>query len=272
MLRSYWHPMPTMPSDHIPGKLIVLEGTDGVGRSTQIQMIKNWLESSGVAVFDTGLTRSNLAGRDLQRAKDGHTLDPTTQALYYATDFADRLENEMIPALRAGCVVLTDRYIYTLMARAIVRGNDPQWVRRVYGFAVIPDLILYLTADLEALLPRVLAAGGFDYWESGADYCHGDSRYDCFVQHQSALLEVFKKMVEEYSFVVIDANKPVMDVFSDLRQPISKVVTDLATPAEEAAMPAESLAAMPELPQGDDRPTREMSDIIADLLAALQDE
>ncbi len=122
--QSYWHPMSSMPAEPLPGKLIVLEGTDGVGRSTQIQMLKNWLESMGVAVYDTGLSRSVLCGRDLQRAKQGHTLDPITQALYYATDFADRLENEMLPALRAGCVVLTDRYIYSLMARAIVRGNE----------------------------------------------------------------------------------------------------------------------------------------------------
>ena len=175
MLQTYWHPMPNMPTEEVIGKLIVLEGTDGVGRSTQIELLKNSLESSGLAVYDTGLTRSNLAGAHLQAAKEGHTMGTITQALYYATDFADRLLNEMIPALRAGYVVLTDRYIYSMMARAIVRGADPAWVRKVYGFAVVPDLILYLQADLQTLIPRVLASGGFDYWESGADYIHGDS-------------------------------------------------------------------------------------------------
>jgi len=269
--QSYWHPMSSMPSEPLPGKLIVLEGTDGVGRSTQIQMLKNWLESIGVAVYDTGLSRSVLCGRDLQRAKQGHTLDPITQALYYATDFADRLENEMLPALRAGCVVLTDRYIYSLMARAIVRGNDPKWVRRVYGFAIVPDLILYLHADLSVLIPRVLAAGGFDYWESGSDYLRGDSRYDCFVRHQDALLGVFKRMTEEYGFVTIDANRTVMDVFGDLQGKIREVVKDLTfVPSREPASPEEYMLPVPK--PLDERPTRSMADIIADLLASLQDE
>ena len=123
-------------SEELKGKLIVLEGTDGVGRSTQIGLLKQWLENHGHAVLDTGMTRSALAGKRLKRAKEGHTLGGITMSLFYATDFADRLENEIIPALRAGFVVLTDRYIYSLMARAIVRGADPDWLREVYGFAL----------------------------------------------------------------------------------------------------------------------------------------
>lgn len=270
MLESYWTPMPTMPRTDLPGKLIVLEGTDGVGRSTQINMLRQWLESSGVAVYDTGLSRSNLAGRDLQRAKEGHTLDPTTQALFYATDFADRLENEMIPALRSGSVVLTDRYIYSLMARAIVRGNDPDWIRKVYGFAVVPDLILYLKADLKTLIPRVLAAGGFDYWESGADYCRCESRFECFTQHQSSLLKVFDQMVGEYGFVVADASRTVPEVFQSLQGPVREVVASLE-PLEEDLGPAFELSQPAELaPRGG--ANRNMADIIAELLAALQEE
>lgn len=269
MLASYWHPMPGQLTEDVPGKLIVLEGTDGVGRSTQIQMVKNWLESSGLAVHDTGLTRSRLAGRHLQQAKEGHTMGAITQALYYATDFADRLENEILPALRAGYVVLTDRYIYSLMARAIVRGADPAWMRHAYGFAAVPDTVLYLQADLEALVPRVLARGGFDYWESGADYIHADSRYDCFVRHQQALLDAFAQMIDEYGFVVVDANRPVRDVFEDLRSCVSEVVADLDPSDLDLAVAPVDFAPPP---VSDDKPTRSVSDIIADLLGALQDE
>lgn len=270
MLQSYWHAMPNMPTGDVPGTLIVLEGTDGVGRSTQTKMLKNWLESMGIAVFDTGLTRSNLAGKHLQRAKEGHTLDPTTQALYYATDFADRLENEMIPALKAGCVVLTDRYIYSLMVRAIVRGNDAQWIRRVYGFAIVPDLVLYLQAGLDALIPRVLASGGFDYWESGCDYCSGESRYDCFVQHQQRVLEVFGEMVAEYGFRTIDADRTIPEVFADLREAIKELKLGVTTGVDDRALPVSEFVERPALRA--DTSTRDISDIIADLLASLQDE
>lgn len=268
-LKSYWHPLTTMPNEDVVGKLIVLEGTDGVGRSTQIEMIKRWLESMGLAVFDTGLTRSNLAGRDLQAAKEGHTMGTITQALYYATDFADRLENEMIPALRAGYIVLTDRYIYSLIARAVVRGAESRWMRRVYGFAVVPDIILYLHADLETLIPRVLSRGGFDYWESGADYIHAESRYDCFIRHQDALLGVFNKMVGEYGFKVVDAARPIRQVFEDLRGHIAPLVQTMRPCEQPAAeIPDEFLP----VPVKQQRSTRDLSEIIADLLGALREE
>ena len=143
--------LPNIDLDELKGKLIVLEGTDGVGRSTQIGLLKQWLENHGHAVLDTGMTRSALAGKRLKQAKEGHTLGPITMSLFYATDFADRLENEIIPALRAGFIVLTDRYIYSLMARAIVRGNDPEWLREVYGFALKPDAIFYLRLSVDDL-------------------------------------------------------------------------------------------------------------------------
>lgn len=271
MLPCYWKPMPDLPAEDVPGKLIVLEGTDGVGRSTQTGMLKTWMESSGLAVYDTGLTRSNLAGAHLQAAKQGHTMGGITQALFYATDFADRLQNEMLPALRAGYIVLTDRYIYSLMARAIVRGADTAWMRHVYGFALVPHVVLYLKADLEALVPRVLSRGGFDYWESGADYIHADSRYDCFVQHQQALLRAFEQMIDEYGFVVVDANRPVRQVFEDLRGHVSKVIADVK-PSDlnlAAAPDPEEFMSQPLRPEA---PRRDLSDVIADLLGALQDE
>ena len=125
----------------LPGRLIVLEGTDGVGRSTQLSLLRPWLESSGYAVVDTEMTRSVLAGAGLKQAKEGHTLGPITLNLFYATDFVDRFERQIVPALRAGFIVLTDRYIYSLMARALVRGADPTWIRSIYGLALKPDAI-----------------------------------------------------------------------------------------------------------------------------------
>ena len=122
--------LPKIDLEELKGKLIVLEGTDGVGRSTHIGLLKQWLENNGHAVLDTGMTRSALAGEGLKAAKEGHTLGWLTMTLFYATDFADRLENEMIPALRAGFIVLTDRYIFSLMARALLRGADRDGSRR----------------------------------------------------------------------------------------------------------------------------------------------
>ena len=210
-----------------PGKLIVLEGTDGVGRSTQTQLLRNWLEASGLAVHDTGLTRSRLAGRHIQEAKEGHTMGPCTQALFYATDFADRLEDEIVPALRAGYVVLTDRYIHSLMARAAVRGMDRAWLRKLYGFAVKPDLILYLKVSMHKLIPRVLAGGGFDYWESGMDYLRQDNMYESFVEYQTALLKEFDQMTPEFGFTVVDADRSIRGVFDDVQSHVEEVVADM---------------------------------------------
>lgn len=227
--RYYWIPIPGMkPDEVLPGKLIVLEGTDGVGRSTQTRLLRNWLESSGLAVYDTGLTRGRLAGQHIQQAKEGHTMGRRTQSLFYATDFADRLENEILPALRAGYVVLTDRYIYSLMARAAVRGMERQWLRRLYGFALRPDLILYLQINIEKLIPRVLASGGYDYWESGMDYVAADNMHDAFVKHQTALLREFDHMAQEYNFTVIDATRSIEEVFHDLQAHVKQVVQDMS--------------------------------------------
>jgi dTMP kinase len=151
--------LPDVDLDELKGKLIVLEGTDGVGRSTHIRLLKDSLENSGHAVLDTGMTRSALAGKRLKLAKEGHTLGGITMSLFYATDFADRLENEIIPALRAGFIVLTDRYIYSLMARAIVRGADPEWLREVYGFA--ESFVKYQTGLL-AEFDKMVKTYGFE--------------------------------------------------------------------------------------------------------------
>jgi dTMP kinase len=212
--------LPEIDLDELKGSLIVLEGTDGVGRSTHIGLLKQWLENHGHAVLDTGMTRSALAGKRLKQAKEGHTLGGITMSLFYATDFADRLENEIIPALRAGFIVLTDRYIYSLMARAIVRGSDPEWLSEVYGFALKPDAIFYLRVKIDDLVTRVLQSTGFDYWESGMDLHMGEDMYDSFVRYQKWLLAEFDKMVDVYGFQVIDASRTIEEVFEDLRKKV----------------------------------------------------
>jgi dTMP kinase len=213
----------------LPGRLIVIEGTDGVGRSTQVSLLKEWLESRGYAVVNTGLRRSELAGKGIERAKRGNTLDPLTLNLLYATDFSDRQERRILPALRAGMVALVDRYIFSLMARARVRGLAAEWVENLYGFALVPDLVVYLDIDLDHLVPRVLGSTGFDYWESGLDYLPGPDVYGNFVEHQSRLLAEFRRLAVEHAFTTIDARRSVPEVFRSLCEIIEPVVQDMAT-------------------------------------------
>ena len=248
MRETYGVGLPGMNLAELTGKLIVIEGTDGVGRSTQIKLLRPWLEQQGRAVLDTGIKRSELAGKGIQQAKEGHTLGRTTLTLFYATDFADRLEHEIIPALRAGFVVLTDRYIYSLMARAIVRGVDPAWVRNAYSFALKPDAVFYLRIGVDDLIPRVVFSCGFDYWESGMDLYPSEDMYESFRKYQSALLAQFDTLAAEYDFGVIDASADIRTVFEHLRAGVARVLSgepreplfSVSAPpveAEEAASP-----------------------------------
>src|SRR5262245_46499451 len=226
--RFYGAPPPGVQDSLLPGRLIVIEGTDGVGRSTHVALLKEWLEARGYAVVNTGLRRSQLAGRGIQRAKRGNTLDPITLNLLYATDFWDRLERQIVPALRAGMVALVDRYIFSLMARARVRGLTAEWVENLFGFALVPDLVIYLDIDVEHLVPRVLNSTGFDYWESGQDYLPSADVYKNFVQHQTRLLAEFRRLATEHAFTTLDARDPIPVVFRELCEAIEPVVQDMA--------------------------------------------
>lgn len=210
----------------LPGKLIVLEGNDGVGRSTQIAMLRKWLEDEGYAVSDTGLRRSTLTQAGLENAKNGHTLGSLTMSLFYATDFADRLENQIMPALRAGFHVLSDRYFYSIIARDIVRGADPVWARKLYGIALKPDIVFYLRGDIPTLVKRMIHGRGFNYWESGMDLHLADDLYDSFCLYQTRLIEQFDQMAEEYGFVTIDATQPIPVVFEDLKRKIKPLLEE----------------------------------------------
>jgi dTMP kinase len=212
--------------DDLPGKLIVLEGADGVGRSTQTQLLRRWLEDEGFAVSDTGLRRSAMTQKGLDDAKQGHTLSRITMSLFYATDFADRLENQIIPALEAGFIVLSDRYFYSIMARDIVRGADPEWAKQIYGFALKPDLVLYLRANVNDLVSRLIHGRGLNYWEAGMDVHAADNLYDSFINYQSELGLMFDQLAQEYGFVTINAGRPVMEVFADLQTQIRNLLED----------------------------------------------
>lgn len=225
-LTFYRTPLPGVDISELQGKLIVIEGPDAVGRSTQVQRLRPWLEELGHAVLDTGMARSALAGKGIRRAKEGNILGPVTMTLYYLTDFADRLENEIIPALRAGFVVLTDRYIFSIMARAIARGEPRAWIERTTGFALVPHLVLYLRAEVNDLITRVVVGrGAFDYWESGLDLGFGRDMYESFVRYQTRLIRVFDGLSEPYGFTVVDARRPAEEVFETLRNEISAMFT-----------------------------------------------
>jgi len=222
--RFYGVGYPYLEIKKLSGKLIVVEGTDGVGRSTQVNLLKKWLEKNSYAVSDTGLRRSPLTQPGIDRAKKGNTLSPRTNSLFYATDFADRLENQIIPALKAGFFVLSDRYFYSIMARDVVRGIDAEWAKKVYGFALVPDVVFYLRADVETLVTRIVHGRGFDYWESGMDLVKADNLYNSFIQYQSNMIEQFDKMAEEYHFITIDANRSIKAINNDIKAELQKIL------------------------------------------------
>ena len=213
----YGHTPLDLGEMNMPGHLIVIEGTDGVGRSTQLALLKEWVETQGHAVMDTGFRRSDLTGDGIDRAMRGHTLDKFTLNLFYATDFWDRMEKAIVPALRAGMVVLADRYIYTIMARARVRGVPAQWLDDMLEFAIIPTKVFYLDIDVKNLLTRVLANRELDHWESGEDFLREADRHDSFVKYQEAMLREFHSLAEQYDFETVDARQSVREVFETLQ-------------------------------------------------------
>jgi dTMP kinase len=201
----------------------VIEGPDASGRSTQIALITTKLEADGHAVLNTGLRRSELVGEGILDAKREHTLGRRTMSLFYAADFADQLENKMVPALRAGYIVLADRYIYTLMARDAVRGIDRRWSHDLYGFALLPDLIFYLDVDPNELVHRVFQKNTFlDYYESGADLGLSDDMFESFMIYQKMIGKEFHKMQKRDHLVLIDGNRPIQQINADLQGRIDK--------------------------------------------------
>src|SRR3954470_15302799 len=207
--RFYGHGIPRVDLEKLVGKLIVVEGADGSGRSTQISQLGEWLEGCGYATAQVGLKRSTLVSEELDRAQQGNILSRITLSLFYATDFADQLENIILPALKAGFIVLADRYIYTLMARDMVRGMEEPWLRNLYGLALEPDAVFYLSVEPQELVQRNLAKNAaLDYWESGMDLGFSRDMFDSFLRYQSEVQKVFQRLQSSYGFTIVDGNRP----------------------------------------------------------------
>ena len=223
--RFYGHGIPGVELQKLAGKLIVVEGADVSGRSTQIAKLVDWLEASGHATVQVGLKRSTLVSEELEKAQQGNILSHMTLSLFYATDFADQLENIIMPALRAGFMVLADRYIYTLMARDLVRGMDETWLKNLYGIALIPDAVFYLNVSPEELIQRNFAKNNaLDYWESGMDLGLAPDLFDSFLKYQGMMLEAFKQLQGTYGFKMVNGHRGVDDINAELRSQIEHVL------------------------------------------------
>ncbi len=208
-----------------PGKLIVLEGTDGVGRSTHCQLLQNWLAIEGYGAVTTEWKSSELICTVIDKAKSKNALNTITFSLLYATDLADRLHNIILPALKAGQIVIADRYIYTAFARDVVRGADPTWVKKLYGFAIEPDLVFYLKMPLDSLLRRIITTrGGLDFYESGRDIGMSTDLYQSFKLYQAQIAFEYERMADEYQFKVISADDPIDSVQKVLRNSVRKLL------------------------------------------------
>jgi len=223
--RFIGHTLPGVKPVELTGRLIVIEGADGSGRSTQIRRLVDWLEASGHATTQVGLKRSNLASEELESAKNGNILNRTTLSLFYATDFADQLENIIIPSLRAGFIVLADRYIYTLMARDMVRGLDENWVKSLYSIAIKPDAVFYLKLPPEKLIQRNLMKNHtLDYWESGMDLGLSLDMFDSFVQYQQLMANKFDEFRKSWEYTTIDADQSMNRLNRELRRNVEGVL------------------------------------------------
>lgn len=223
--KFYGQGIPGVNLDQLAGRLIVVEGADGSGRSTQIAMLVEWLEGTGHGTVQVGLKRSTLVSEELEKAQQGNILSRTTLSLFYATDFADQLENMILPALKAGFIVLADRYIYTLMARDMVRGMDEAWLKNVYGIALEPDDVFYLNVPPEELVQRGFAKNAaLDYWESGMDLGLSRDMFDSFLKYQTAMQMTFRHLQSTYGFNIVDGRRSVDAINMELRQKISAVL------------------------------------------------
>ncbi len=232
--RTYRHTIPGIDMEELSGLLIVVEGPDSSGRSTQIWLLSRWLEQLGFAVEQMGLKRSKLVANELEQAKNGNVMSPRTMALFYATDFYDQLENRILPALRAGSVVLADRYIYTLMARDMVRGAPFEWLEPLYSMAVVPDAVYLLDTSAENILDRTLSSRGeLDYWESGMDLGLARDWYRSFMVYQEAMRGQFEPLMSRFSIDRVDGDRSILDIHEDLKSRIDRILTGYANPRQD---------------------------------------
>ncbi len=206
------------------GLLIVIEGTDGSGKSTQIERLKRWIEDQSYGVMVSEWKTSKFIADAINDAKERNLLNATTFSLLYAADFADRLEQVIIPALKAGFVVILDRYIYTAYARDVVRGHNIEWLKNLYDYAPEPDMVFYLDVPVEILLKRIIGTTGLDYWESGRDIGLSSDFYKSFQIYQGKCLEEYQKMIKEYGFISIDGTLSIKEIHKKIISEVKNIL------------------------------------------------
>ena len=220
---------PTSAAPHsYPGKLIIVEGIDGSGKSTQLLLLHKWLESKGHKVFFTEWNSSELVKDTTKRGKKNKSLTPTTFSLLHATDFASRLYHEILPPLKAGMLVLADRYMYTAFARDVVRGVSPEWVRKLYSFTIKPDMAFYFKVPIEIAISRLLGGtrGQFKYYEAGMDMNLSQDVTESFRIFQSRILAQYDKIVDEYQLITMDATKDIAQQQDAMRRLVDEALKD----------------------------------------------
>ena len=221
MVRLFDQPHP------YPGKLIVVEGIDGSGKSTQLQLLQKWLLNSKYRVFFTEWNSSALVNETIKRGKKKNLLTPTTFSILHATDFADRLAHLIIPPLKAGMIVCADRYVFTAFGRDVVRGVHPEWVRNMYGFAVKPDIALYFRVPIEVSLKRILNGRvELKFHEAGMDLGLSEDPKESYRLFQSKILEEYDKIAAEYDLTVIDASQTIQKQQEQLRSIVRERLKD----------------------------------------------
>lgn len=206
------------------GLLVVIEGTDGSGKSTQLELLKRSLQDQSYGVMVSEWKTSRLIADVIDDAKERNLLNATTYSLLYAADFADRLENQIIPALKSGFIVLLDRYYYTALARDVVRGQNIEWVKNLYEYAPEPDLVFYLDMPVDVLLKRIIGTTGLDFYESGRDVGFSTDFYKSFEIYQNKCLEQYEKMKKAYGFISIDGTKSITEIHKIMNSEVQKIL------------------------------------------------
>jgi len=221
-------PMKMYGQHRFPGKLFVVEGIDGSGKSTQLSLLQQWLESEGYSVFFSAWNSSPLVKDTTSRGKKKRMLSPTTFSLIHSTDFADRIEREIIPPLKAGAVVLADRYIYTAFARDAVRGVSPKWVRELYRFAVKPTIAFYFRVPLKVALGRILwGRADLKFYEAGMDLALSEDIEESFEIFQGRIIEKYEEMIKEFGLTVIDATRSIEEQQAEVRTLVARKLDGL---------------------------------------------
>ncbi len=217
-------------SHNLPGKLIIVEGIDGSGKSTQIRLLYSWLEAQNYPVFFTEWNSSQLVKKTTKEGKKKKNLTPTTFSLLHATDFADRLNYQILPPLKAGMIVLADRYTYTAFARDVARGVHPGWVRKLYDFAVRPDLAFYFRVPLDVGIERILSGRPkLKYYEAGLDLNLSSDSQESFKIFQGMIMKEYDRMEEEYGLIKIDGTQDIQRQQTKIRQIVAEQLTDFNT-------------------------------------------